>query len=339
MTIKQQADKVSDLSGIVVIDKEPGMTSHDVVVALRKLVKLRRIGHTGTLDPEATGVLPVCIGKATKVVDLLVDQPKVYQAVLKLGVTTTTQDQTGQVCERQAVKVDKSMVISTILSFVGQIEQVPPMYSALKQGGKRLYELARQGITVERPARPVTIYSINQIEQLTEDSYSFEVTCSKGTYIRTLCHDIGQKLGCGGHMSKLKRLAVGPFKLAQAKRLDICQQAWQEKRFDKLLWPVDTLFADYPAVMANESINRLLYNGNPINLNQCHLMASERSKLVSKMEMPMSEEVDWQLEDKRRNEEKSKRYRLYDYQGKFIGIYDLSASGRLKVVKFFLSND
>ena len=197
-------------SGIINVYKEAGYTSFDVVAKMRGILGIKKIGHTGTLDPDATGVLPVCIGKATKVCDLLTDKDKTYEAVMRLGVVTDTQDMTGQVLEEHAVTVTEDAVRRAVGQFVGQIEQVPPMYSALKVGGQKLCNLARKGIEVERKPRPVTIYEI-RIKNIALPLVTMEVHCSKGTYIRTLCQDIGQALGCGGCMESLvfaKRAAL-----------------------------------------------------------------------------------------------------------------------------------
>ena len=197
-------------SGIINVYKEKGFTSFDVVAKLRGILKTKKIGHTGTLDPDAEGVLPVCIGRATKVCDILTDKDKVYEAVLLLGVETDTQDTTGEILKKLPVEESESVVKEAILSFVGEYAQIPPMYSALKVNGKKLYELAREGKTVERKARNVQIFSI-EILEMDLPRVRMSVHCSKGTYIRTLCHDIGQKLGCGGCMEKLLRTKAGIF--------------------------------------------------------------------------------------------------------------------------------
>ena len=188
------------IHGIINVYKEKGFTSHDVVAKLRGIVGQKKIGHTGTLDPDATGVLPVCLGKATKLCDLLTDKDKTYEAVMLLGMTTDTQDITGRILEEKSTEtLTADKVREVIESFIGDYDQIPPMYSALKVNGKKLYELAREGKVVERKARPVKILDIRIIE-MDLPRVRMEVSCSKGTYIRTLCHDIGQKLGCGGPM-------------------------------------------------------------------------------------------------------------------------------------------
>ena len=201
------------IHGIINVYKEKGFTSHDVVAKLRGIVGQKKIGHTGTLDPDATGVLPVCLGKATKLCDLLTDKNKTYEAVLLLGKTTDTQDITGEVLEEKSTEaLTEEKVREAIEGFIGDYEQIPPMYSALKVNGKKLYELAREGKVIERKARPVKILDI-QILEIDLPKVRMEVSCSKGTYIRTLCHDIGEKLGCGGCMESLIRTRVSTFRV------------------------------------------------------------------------------------------------------------------------------
>ena len=206
------------MNGILNVYKEPGFTSHDVVAKLRGICKQKKIGHTGTLDPEASGVLPVCLGNATKLCDLLTDKDKEYRAVLLLGVETDTQDTTGQILAEKEVNAGEEDVRSAILSFVGPYDQIPPMYSALKVNGQKLCDLARKGQVVERKSRRITIHSI-EIEDISLPRVTMRVACSRGTYIRTLCHDIGQKLGCGGAMERLERTRSGNFKAEDAYRL------------------------------------------------------------------------------------------------------------------------
>ena len=206
-------------SGVINIYKEAGYTSHDVVAKLRGILKQKKIGHTGTLDPQAQGVLPVCLGKGTKLCDLLADHDKEYEAVLRLGITTDTQDMEGNVLQESSVQVSEEEVRTCILSFQGEQMQVPPMYSALKVNGKKLYELAREGKVVERKARPVTFHKI-EVLWMELPKVKIRVQCSKGTYIRTFCNDIGEKLGCGGCMEELLRTRVERFALEDAVKLD-----------------------------------------------------------------------------------------------------------------------
>lgn len=227
------------IHGIINVYKEKGFTSHDVVAKLRGIVGQKKIGHTGTLDPDATGVLPVCLGKATKLCDLLTDKNKTYEAVLLLGKTTDTQDITGEVLEEKSTEaLTEEKVREAIEGFIGDYEQIPPMYSALKVNGKKLYELAREGKVIERKARPVKILDI-QILEIDLPKVRMEVSCSKGTYIRTLCHDIGEKLGCGGCMESLIRTRVSTFRIEDAKTLDEIETLKQEGKLAELLVPIE----------------------------------------------------------------------------------------------------
>ena len=208
------------IHGILNVYKEKGYTSHDVVAKLRGITGQKKIGHTGTLDPDAVGVLPVCLGKATRLCDLLTDKDKTYETVLLLGQSTDTQDISGQILETNETKeLNEEMVSAAIRSFVGEYEQIPPMYSALKVGGKKLYELAREGKVVERKSRKVKIHEI-EILEIQIPRVKMRVSCSKGTYIRTLCHDIGEKLGCGGCMEELTRTRVSRFEIGESLTLD-----------------------------------------------------------------------------------------------------------------------
>ena len=246
--------------GIIIIDKPQGWTSMDVCAKLRGILSQRRIGHGGTLDPMATGVLPVFVGRATRAVEFAGESEKEYVAGLKLGVVTNTQDTTGQVLETHPVSVTREEVEEALAPFRGNILQIPPMYSAIKRDGKKLYELARAGKEVDRPPRPVTIRALEVAEQTGPDAYTLRVRCSKGTYVRTLCHDIGAALGCGGCMSALRRTEAGGFTLKDAVTLEALQAAPEPAA---LLRPVDACFHGYDAV---EIGGRALFrarNGNP----------------------------------------------------------------------------
>ena len=250
------------IHGILNIYKKKGYTSHDVVAKLRGITGQRKIGHTGTLDPEAEGVLPVCLGRATKVCDLLTDRDKTYEAVLFLGIRTDTQDVTGTVTDRGDVQgITREMVEQAAHKYVGEYDQIPPMYSALKVNGKKLYELAREGKTIERKARRVRIYELEILEEALP-RVRLRVRCSKGTYIRTLCDDIGADLGCYGCMEALLRTRVGPFALEEACRLEEVASALKTVELGKMLCPIDRLFAEYPAVRVKEGWEKLAYNGN-----------------------------------------------------------------------------
>ena len=257
---------MAEFQGIIVIQKEKGFTSHDVVARLRGILHMKKIGHTGTLDPDAIGVLPVALGKGTKLVDLLTDKEKTYEAVLHLGITTDTQDMSGTVLEEKPVSVTEEQVRDVLKSFVGEQMQVPPMYSALKVNGRKLYELAREGKTVERKARPVCFYEIQPLE-MNLPLVKIRVTCSKGTYIRTLCNDIGEKLGCGGCMEELLRSKVGRYTLEESHTLAQVEAAVADGTIQELIYPVEKVLADYPALSADSYGDRLLANGNPLSDN------------------------------------------------------------------------
>lgn len=254
------------MDGIIVIDKEKGFTSHDVVAKLRGILRMKKIGHTGTLDPDATGVLPVALGKATRLVEFLTEKEKTYEAVLHLGLHTDTQDITGKILKEKEVICTEDEVREVMQSFLGEQQQIPPMYSALKVGGKKLYELAREGIEIEREARPVHFKEIAILE-MQLPMVRFSVTCSKGTYIRTLCHDIGEKLGCGGCMESLKRTASGRFSLEESHTLQEVQQAMEAGTVLEWIVGIEEILEEYPRILSAETGDRLLMNGNPLKKN------------------------------------------------------------------------
>ena len=229
------------MDGILVIRKEKGYTSHDVVAKLRGILHMKKIGHTGTLDPAAEGVLPVALGKGTRLVELLTEKEKTYEAVLRLGVSTDTQDMTGAVLSEKPVTVTEEEVREAVGSFVGEQQQVPPMYSALKVNGKKLYELAREGKTIERKPRPVVFYEI-RILDMELPLVRISVTCSKGTYIRTLCNDIGEKLGCGGAMEELLRTRSGNFTLEESMTLSQVEEAVADGTIGEKLVSIEMTF-------------------------------------------------------------------------------------------------
>jgi tRNA pseudouridine55 synthase len=252
------------MDGVIVIRKEKGFTSHDVVAKLRGILHMKKIGHTGTLDPDAEGVLPVALGKATRLVDMITDKEKTYEAVMRLGVVTDTQDMSGTVLSQTAeLHVTEEELRAVIESFVGDYMQVPPMYSALKVNGKKLYELAREGKTVERKPRPVHFYEI-EILEIDLPLVRFRVTCSKGTYIRTLCHDIGEKLGCGAAMETLLRTKVGRFTLDDAITLAQTEEAVKNGTIESKVLGIEEILAEYPRVCCTKEGDRLLANGNPL---------------------------------------------------------------------------
>ena len=307
------------INGIINIYKIKGFTSHDVVAKLRGIVKQKKIGHTGTLDPDATGVLPVCLGSATKLCDMLTDKEKEYIAKVQLGVTTDTQDMTGTVLSEKKVNVTENQVREMIQSFVGPYEQIPPMYSALKVNGKKLYELAREGKEVERKARPVTIHYI-EIQDMSLPQITIKVGCSKGTYIRTLCHDLGEKLGCGAAMASLERTRSGQFSLDTAITLAELEEKLKnsgedkEKALQTLVIPVDKMFSEYQELRLLPQWEKLIQNGNSF----------EEKNL--KKEFLENDRVD------------KSQYRVYMNENTFMGVYEYRKNEKkFYPVKMFLS--
>lgn len=280
------------INGVINIYKERGYTSHDVVAKLRGILKQKKIGHTGTLDPDAEGVLPVCLGKGTKLCGLLADHDKSYEAVLLLGQSTDTQDISGRVTARREVNVTESEVRDAVMEFAGAYEQVPPMYSALKVDGRKLYELAREGKEVERKARTVTIYGI-EILEMNLPRVRMSVACSKGTYIRTLCHDIGERLGCHGCMESLIRTRVGQFGIGESFTLPKVERLRDDGLLSRAVLPVDQIFSGLPLVYLTEDGSRFGHNGNPLD--------------------PRDIRDGWETRGK---------VRVYDCTGDFIGIYE-----------------
>lgn len=246
----------NELCGIFNIYKPVGITSFDVVRKVRKLTGEKKVGHCGTLDPEASGVLPVCVGKATKSIEFIMDNYKVYEAEIKFGVVTDTYDKEGAILEQNSVNVSEEQVREAISSFIGEIEQVPPMYSALKHNGKKLYELARAGIEVEREARKINIYDINVLN-IDMPIVKILIKCSKGTYIRSLCYDIGRALGCGAMMWSLERHATGSF----TKDKSISIEALNEENIASFLLPLEDAFKDFTKVIVDDKFEKLLLNG------------------------------------------------------------------------------
>jgi tRNA pseudouridine55 synthase len=255
------------INGVINIYKEKGYTSFDVVAKLRGILKQKKIGHTGTLDPMAEGVLIVCLGTATKLVDMITAGDKCYQAHMLLGETTDTEDVTGNVLKSYSVDVNEGQVIAAINSFTGDYDQIPPMYSAIKKDGRKLYEYARAGQAVERTPRPVSIYSIDDIKVELPYAY-FTVHCSKGTYIRSLCRDIGERLGCGAVLAGLKRNEVHGFTVDKALTLDEVSSLKEAGELDRVILPVDSLLGEYPAYTLNPECVKYLYNGNKLRKNQ-----------------------------------------------------------------------
>lgn len=248
-------------SGVLPIYKPAGMTSHDVVSKIRKLYGTKKVGHTGTLDPDACGLLLILVGRAVKASEYITAGKKVYRAGMRLGITTDTEDTSGTVLTESGDIPEKEAVLAAVAEFQGDIMQVPPMYSALKVGGQKLCDLARKGITVERAARPITVYSI-KAEGEGRD-YTLDVSCSAGTYIRTLCADIGAKLGCGGAMSSLLRTETGGFTIESARTFEELEAMETSERY-ALLVPVEKLFEELPSLVFPEFYERLACNGAEI---------------------------------------------------------------------------
>lgn len=302
------------LDGVLNIYKEKGYTSHDVVAKMRGILKQKKIGHTGTLDPDAEGVLPVCLGQATRLCDMLVEHDKTYKAVMLLGTETDTQDISGRILEEKQVNCTEEQAKDCIAGYMGTYNQVPPMYSAVKVDGKKLYELARQGKEVERKARQVTIYHIG-IEEIKLPRVVMTVKCSKGTYIRTLCHDIGRQLGCGGCMESLTRTQTGQFKIEDSIRLSQLENIRDEGRLKDYVIPVEEMCRAYAALYVKGEADRLLRNGNPVRLETL-----EQEGLLPLLP------------------EDGTRFRMYGSGMGFLGVYEYEAKKqRLKAWKMFLS--
>ncbi len=294
------------MDGIINIRKEQGYTSHDVVAKLRGILRQKKIGHTGTLDPAAEGVLPVCLGRGTRLCEMLTGEKKTYEAVLRLGVCTDTQDMTGTILCERPVEVTEKALTEAVQSFLGEQMQIPPMYSAVKIGGKRLYELAREGVEVERKARPVTFYRL-EILEIFSPRVRLLVECSRGTYIRTLCHDLGEKLGCGGAMESLVRTRVGRFTLEDGLTLLDVERLSQEGTLEGRLWSIEQVLDHLSACSCLPEGDKLLHNGNP---------------LPKKLIRPPF--IGGQV-------------CMYDSAGVFIGVFDYQEEkGRYTPVKMFL---
>ena len=320
------------MDGIINVYKEPGFTSHDVVAKLRGILHMKKIGHTGTLDPDAQGVLPVCVGRATKLCGMITDWGKTYEAVMLLGRKTDTQDISGNIVEQRRVSVDERMVLEAATSFVGGYEQIPPMYSALKHNGKKLYELARHGIEIERAPRRVNIDFIRINEMNLEDeekTVTFTVSCSKGTYIRTLINDIGEKLGCGACMVKLIRTRVGQFVIDESLTLNQISALVIKGTVEDYIISADELF-DYPKLVVREEYNKLLYNGNRFAADA----VCEESE-ISQGQDYIQDCGQSYIQENAREYEQGQQYRIYDAIGNFIGIYAYRESYFVPVKIFY----
>ena len=265
------------LNGIILIDKPCGWTSHDVIGKLRGILHERRIGHSGTLDPMATGLLVVFVGRATRAVEFAEADSKEYIAGLRLGISTDTQDITGNTLKSSNSLPSRAELEQALGAFKGEISQIPPMYSAIKVGGKKLYELARRGESVDRKPRRVTIDKLEVVDE-NDGDYIFDVVCSKGTYVRTLCNDIGDALGCGGCMSSLRRVKAGAFSIEQAHTIDEVQAAADNGKLDEVLIPVEKLFTAFPTLTVSDAADKKLRNGNIIKLDAPNGMYSVYSE-------------------------------------------------------------
>jgi len=286
----------TNFNGVLNIYKPKGITSHGVVSRVRRIAGMKKVGHTGTLDPNAEGVLPICLGKATRLCDTLMAHNKKYRAVLMLGLTTDTQDIWGNVLKESPVELSRHEIQDAIYSFKGTISQIPPMYSAIKKDGRKLYELARQGVEIEREARRIEIFDI-QIIDIVDNRATFDVECSKGTYIRTLCHDIGEKLKCGGCMADLIRLKTGDFDAEDSVTLE----ELEEFGVEKFLIPADKFFQEYTPIHLNELQEQRVRNG-----------VSVETDVIQG------------------------NYRVYSKNGEFLAIAE-NINGKLKLTKTFYS--
>lgn len=254
------------MNGIILIDKPQEWTSHDVVGKLRGILHERRIGHSGTLDPLATGLLVIFVGRATRAVEFAEADTKEYIAGLRLGISTDTQDITGRVISSGGSVPDEFQLRKALDSFKGELEQIPPMYSAIKVGGKKLYELARKGESIERRPRHITVFDLD-IAGRADDDYVLRVSCSKGTYVRTLCNDIGQALGCGGCMSSLRRTKAGVFSVEDAHTIAEIQEAADRGEAESLIIPLDTLFSEFNKLTVPAVSEKKLRNGSVVNIS------------------------------------------------------------------------
>ena len=287
------------MNGFVIVNKEKGYTSHDVVAKCRGIFGQKKVGHTGTLDPNAEGVLIVCLGKATKAVEDLSAVRKTYRATLRLGIETDTQDTTGTVIKTCNKLVEEDLIRSTMASFVGDSLQTPPMYSAKKVQGKKLYELAREGKEVKRKEALITVYDLT-IEEIRQPDVIFTADVSKGTYIRTLCHDIGQKLGCGGAMAALYRTRVGAFDSSQSFTLSDLNTLKEAGRLEEAVHPIEEIYAGFPKVQIRPDYEKMLLNGNRL----------PKESLIFINEINHTEE------------DPNRKIRVYDSKGRFFALYE-----------------
>lgn len=317
------------MNGILNIYKEKGFTSHDVVAKLRGILKMKKIGHTGTLDPEAEGVLPVCLGTATRLCDMLTDKIKEYRVVMRFGIATDTEDMTGEVIEKSPVLATEEDLRNVLPRFLGEQEQIPPMYSAIKVEGKKLYELAREGKVIERKGRPIVIHDIilHSVE-LDADGRLFEaeltVVCGKGTYIRSLCRDIGKALGTCACMKSLLRTRSGNSYLDNSFKLSEVEEMRDAGTLEEHIVTVEQVFAECKAFQMKPEWDKLLLNGNHINEQDCFLVDNTYFTKVESQGNPL-----------KTTEFPENWYRAYDSTGNFLGLYEKNGK-KYVPVKMFL---
>jgi len=316
------------LNGIINIYKEKGFTSHDVVAKLRGILKMKKIGHTGTLDPEAEGVLPVCLGTATRLCDMLTDKIKEYRAVIRFGIATDTEDMTGEIIEELPVLATEEDLCACLQTFIGEQEQIPPMYSAIKVDGKKLYELAREGKVIERKGRPIVIHHITlDAVKLDENGKLFEaeltVVCGKGTYIRSLCRDIGKALGTCACMKSLLRIRSGNSYLENSFKLSEVEALRDSGTLEEHIVTVEQVFAECKAFQMKPEWDKLLLNGNHVMEQDCNLISTTFVESDKKATSKIASEfpANW--------------YRAYDSTGRFLGLYEKNGK-KFTPVKMFL---
>ena len=320
------------MDGILNIYKEKGFTSHDVVAKLRGILKMKKIGHTGTLDPEAEGVLPVCLGTATRLCDMLTDKIKEYRVVMRLGVATDTEDMTGEIIEELPVTATEEDLKTVLSKFLGEQEQIPPMYSAIKVEGKKLYELAREGKVIERKGRPIVIHNIVLHSVITDASGNISeveltVVCGKGTYIRSLCRDIGKALGTCACMKSLLRTRSGNSYLENSFKLSDVEALRDAGNLEKHIVTVEQVFAECKAFQMKPEWDKLLLNGNHIMEQDCIVLENGGSTYVESQENTTDEFVTTEFP--------ANWYRAYDSTGKFLGLYEKNGK-KFTPVKMFL---
>lgn len=268
------------MNGYINVFKPRGLTSHDVVKKVKKILKVKKVGHTGTLDPNASGVLPICVGKATRTSEYLLNSDKTYIGELTLGISTDTQDKEGSILKYSSKEVIEEDIINVFKKYKGEIYQIPPMYSALKFNGKKLYDLARNGIEIEREKRRIYIYDIDVLNIQDNRKILFSVKCSRGTYIRTLCNDIGEDLGTYGYMSYLIRTVVGPFKLSDAVSLETIQEKGKMNKIGDILYPIDYPLSNIQPIYVPNSYYKQLTNGMPIGLDVINIKKINKDDIL-----------------------------------------------------------